>query len=105
MHPKEREMSGFVIAEVLEVRDPEALKEYATLTQPTVARYGGRYRVLRGQMEVKEGDWRPGPLVMLEFPSLARAREWYDSPEYRPLIAKRQAASRMNFVFVEGLPA
>lgn len=96
-------MSAFVIAEVLEVHDPDGMKRYAERAHATVEQYGGAYRALRGKMEVVEGKWSPGPLVILEFPSLARAHEWYDSPEYRPLIAERQKVSRTNFIFVEGL--
>lgn len=96
-------MSAFVIAEVLEVSDPAGMKRYAERARATIDQYGGAYRALRGKMEVVEGHWHPGPLVIIEFPSLARARKWYDSPEYRPLIAERQAVSRTNFIFVEGL--
>lgn len=96
-------MSGFVIAEILEVSDPVGMKQYAEQARATVEQYGGRYRALRGQMEVLEGDWRPGPLVILEFPSLERAKAWFDSPEYRPLIEKRKAVSRTNFILLGGL--
>ena len=41
--------------------------------------------------------------VILEFPSLERAREWYDSPEYRPVRPIRQANSRGRIAFFEGL--
>lgn len=95
-------MSAFVIAEILEVRDPAGMQQYAAQARATIEQYGGCYRSLRGQMEVLEGEWRPGPLVILEFPSLERARAWYDSPEYRPLIEKRKAVSRTNFVLLEG---
>lgn len=96
-------MSAFVIAEILEVSDAAGMKQYAERAKPTIEQYGGRYRTLRGKMEVMEGDWRPAPLVIIEFPSLEHAHAWYDSPEYRPLIARRKAVSRTNFVFVEGL--
>lgn len=96
-------MSAFVIAEILEVSDPAGMKRYAEQAHPTIEQYGGRYRTLRGKMDVMEGDWHPAPLVIIEFPSLERAHAWYDSPEYRPLIAQRQAVARTNFIFVEGL--
>lgn len=96
-------MSGFVIAEILEVSDPAGMKQYASVAHATVEQYGGRYRALRGKMEVLEGEWHSGPLVILEFPSLQRAREWYDSREYRPLIEMRKAVSRTNFILLEGL--
>jgi uncharacterized protein (DUF1330 family) len=41
--------------------------------------------------------------VILEFPSLTRALEWYDSPEYKPLQPIRQANSDARFAFFEGV--
>ena len=96
-------MSGFVIAEILEVSDPAGMKQYAELAHATVEQYDGKYRALRGKMEVLEGEWNVGPLVILEFPSAQRARDWYDSLEYRPLIKMRKAVSRTNFMLLEGL--
>ena len=59
--------------------------------------------MVRGKVEVLEGTWKPGNVVMLEFPSVVRAKEWYDSPEYHPLIAARTKASKGNMILVEGL--
>jgi uncharacterized protein (DUF1330 family) len=41
--------------------------------------------------------------VILEFPSLERAKAWWDSPEYRPLREIRQRASRGDLIVVDGL--
>ena len=40
---------------------------------------------------------------MLEFESMERFNEWYDSPEYAPLKQLRREASATDFVVVEGL--
>jgi len=69
----------------------------------TIAQYGGRYLVRGGATETKEGDWSPRRLIVLEFPSLARAHEWFASPEYAPLIALRKRTARTRLVFAEGL--
>jgi uncharacterized protein (DUF1330 family) len=39
---------------------------------------------------------------MIEFPSMAHARAWYNDPEYAPMKRLRQAGSRLNFLLVEG---
>jgi len=41
--------------------------------------------------------------VILEFPSVERAKAWWNSPEYQPLRAIRQRASRGDLLLVEGL--
>jgi uncharacterized protein (DUF1330 family) len=40
--------------------------------------------------------------VILEFPSLSKAHEWYDSPAYAEAKALRQAASQGRLFIVEG---
>ena len=53
-------------------------------------------------MDPKEGGWTPKRIVVLEFPSMAQAQKWYDSPEYAPLIKLRQKASKGKLILVEG---
>ena len=55
-----------------------------------------------GKVEPLEGGWAPKRIVVLEFPSLEQAQNWYRSPEYAPLIALRQRASRGKLILVEG---
>jgi len=93
---------AIVIADV-EITDPAGFEEYRARVPATIAAYGGRYLVRGGATEVKEGDWSPRRLIVLEFPSLARAREWYASPEYAPLIALRARSARTRLVFADGV--
>jgi uncharacterized protein (DUF1330 family) len=53
--------------------------------------------------QVLEGDWTPRRLVVLKFPSVERARAFYDSSEYARAKAARQGAAVMRMVVVEGL--
>jgi uncharacterized protein (DUF1330 family) len=95
-------MPAFVIVEV-EVHDPTRYEEYKRMAQDSLAVYGARYIVRGGRTEVLEGGWAPKRLVILEFESLARAREWWDSPEYREGKALRNAIATSKMVAVEGL--
>jgi uncharacterized protein (DUF1330 family) len=95
-------VAGYVIA-IVDVTDPAGYQAYSRQVPATIAKYGGRYLVRGGTTEVREGEW-PGPrTVILEFPSLARALEWYDSPEYAPLRPMRQANARSRIAFFEGV--
>ena len=94
-------MSAYVIGEI-EVTDAAAYEEYRKQVLPVVAKYGGRFIVRGGKVESLEGGWAPKRLVALEFPSMEQARKWYRSPEYAPLIALRQKASRGRLLIVEG---
>lgn len=94
-------MPGYVIAEVT-VTDPQGFEEYRRMVSPTIAQYGGRYVVRGGKTETLEGDWQPTRLVVLEFESAERARQWWASEEYRPAKALRQRTARTKLVIVEG---
>jgi uncharacterized protein (DUF1330 family) len=96
-------MSAYVVAEV-EVTDPAVYEEYRRLVPSTIAKYGGKYLVRGGAVDVKEGAWQPKRLVVLEFASMDQARKWYASPEYAPALALRAKAARSKVLLVEGAP-
>lgn len=94
--------AAYLIAEI-EVTDPRAYEEYRRRVPALVAAYGGKYLARGGALEVREGDWAPKRLVLLEFPSMEEARRFYDSPEYAPLLALRKSATRSKLIFLEGI--
>jgi uncharacterized protein (DUF1330 family) len=79
-----------------------AFQEYRNRVGATVEQYGGKFVVRGGRVNPKEGDWQPRHLLMLEFPSLEQAERWYNSPEYKPLIAIREKAARTQLLIAEG---
>ena len=95
-------MAAYVIAE-LDIQDAAGFEEYRRQVPATIERYGGRYLVRGGALEVLEGEWWPKRVVILEFPSLEQARRWYDSDEYRAPKALRLRTARTNAVIVEGV--
>ncbi len=95
-------MAVYVVVNV-RVTDPARYAEYRDRAPDTIARYGGRYLARGGAVEVLEGEWDPQRLVLLEFESTKRFREWYDSPGYAPLKRLRGEAAVTEFVVVEGL--
>ena len=94
-------MTAYVIGEI-EVTDPAAYEEYRKQVLAVVTKYGGKFLVRGGKVDAKEGGWTPKRIVLLEFPSMAQAQKWYDSPEYAPLIKLRQKASKGKLIMVEG---
>ena len=95
-------MSAYVIANVT-VTDPVRYEEYRKLVPPTIEKFGGRFVVRGGAVEPLEGDWRPGRLVIVEFPSVEQARAWWSSAEYAGARALRQATSSGTLLIVEGV--
>ena len=94
-------MPGYVIFDI-RITDPDAYAPYRERAGATVEAYGGRYLVRGGAHEAIEGDWDPERVVVLEFPSVERAREWYHSPEYQEIAPMRQSASVSKGLIVEG---
>jgi uncharacterized protein (DUF1330 family) len=94
-------MPAYCLVDV-HVTDPEGYKKYSSQVLPTIERFGGRFLVRGGKTEVREGAWDLKRVVLLEFPSMEKAKAWYDSPEYQAILKLRLAAADANFVFVEG---
>ena len=95
-------MPAYVIANVT-VKDPVRYEDYRRLVGPTLAQYGGRFIARGGAIEVLEGGWHPGRLVIVEFPSMDQARAWWSSPEYAEAKAIRQATSEGTLLILEGV--
>ena len=96
-------MPAYVVVNVT-VRDPARYEEYKRLAFPTVGAYGGHYLARGAPVDLREGDWSPSRLVILEFPDLERARAWWSSPEYAPARAVRQSCADTQLVITEGVP-
>ncbi|MDE2429865.1 MAG: DUF1330 domain-containing protein, partial [Burkholderiales bacterium] len=78
------------------------------LSTASVAQFGGQFLARGGVRLQKEGGddlhhegWRT---VIVEFPSMAQAQQWYDSVEYSKAKAIRLANSVGRLFIIEGTP-
>ena len=97
-------MAAYVIVDVT-IHDEAVYARYRALAPASIAQYGGRYLVRGGAATQLEGERRPARVVVLEFPSVERARAWWDSPEYAEAKALRQASAHTEMVLVDGIVA
>lgn len=95
-------MAAYVLLDIT-VKDPQGYEEYKKLAPPTVASYGGKYLVRGGKAETLEGDWKPERVVMLEFDSVDRVKQWINSPEYKRAHLLRKAYAISRTIVVEGV--
>lgn len=95
-------MAAYVIA-MVDIKDPVRYESYRAMVLPTITAYGGRFIARGGRTEVLEGAWAPRRVVIIEFPTLARAKEWWSSPEYSEARAIRQATSEGTLIAIEGV--
>jgi uncharacterized protein (DUF1330 family) len=96
-------MAAYVISEISAILDPALMEQYRTLAQTTIKQYDGHCVVRGGAVEKVEGEPAPQAIVIAEFPTMARAREWYRSPEYAEALAIRPKALTRRLLFVEGV--
>ena len=94
-------MSAYVITEVT-IHNQEEYEEYKKLTPGSIAAYGGRFVVRGAKTESLEGDWNPERIVVLEFPTIERAKEWYHSKEYTAAKKIRHENATSRMLLVEG---
>ena len=93
--------AGYVIAQI-NVNEPEAYKDYVAAVSPIVEKFGGEYLVRGGPAQHFEGESIGERTVVIRFPTLQAAQDWYHSEEYAPVRAMRQAASSSLQTIVEG---
>ena len=72
--------SAYILANV-DVTDPQQYEQYKKLSSHAMQAHGAEVCVRGGAVQVLEGDWKPGRTVLLKFPSVDKARAFYDSPE------------------------
>ena len=94
-------MPVYLIAQ-LTIRDRARYAEYAAGFMEIFSRYGGRLLAVDESPETLEGAWNFTRTVLIEFPSEAEARSWYDSEDYQRLAQHRFASSEANIVMVKG---
>ena len=97
-------MPAYVIVRV-EVTDRDKYNEYLKAGPGTLAQYGGKFIARNGEKATLEGPEETRRLIILEFPSLAKAKEWYNSKEYQDAKKLRAGASIGSLVAIEGFEA
>ena len=75
---------------------------YVGAVGPLVEKHGGRYLLRTADFELLEGEGGPAMVVVLEWPSKAAERAFYDDPAYAPHLAARKAGATTTFYSVAG---
>ncbi len=94
-------MKAYIIVDV-KITDPSRYEDYKKLTPGSLIPFDGKFIVRGGRTETLEGEWNPGRIVVLEFPSMEKAKAWWSSAGYAPAKAIRQSASDTKMIIVEG---
>ncbi len=92
---------GYCLADIA-IDDPEAYQLYMARSTPAVEAAGGRFIVRGGAPEVLEGDRPVSRVALVEFPSVAQARAFYEGAPYQEALGFRQRAARCHYSLLTG---
>lgn len=67
-----------------------------------IEKHAGRYIVRDDVPTVIEGDWAPGRVVVIEFPSREKANNFLQDPEEQALFAIRHASTNSRLILIDG---
>lgn len=95
-------MPAYVIVEI-DIEDQNIYDEYKKLTPAAIAAYDGKFVVRGAKTQCLEGDWNAERIVVLEFPSVERAKEWWSSPEYSKAKSLRQQSAKTKIILMQGV--
>jgi uncharacterized protein (DUF1330 family) len=93
---------GYVIAQI-NVTDPDRYTDYVAMASKLVEQFGGEFLVRGGQGESFEGTPPGARNVVIRFPDVKAARNWYHSDDYAEAKALRMSASTSVQTIVEGV--
>jgi uncharacterized protein (DUF1330 family) len=77
---------AYMVVQYQSVAKPDAIAAYAKLAGPAVAGYGGRF-IVRGTPVKTYEAGKMERTVVIEFPSVEKARAAYEGPEYAKALA------------------
>ena len=95
-------MAAYVIVRV-EVTDRQRYKKYIEATPATITKFGGRFIARGGETLSLEGPQETRRVVILEFPSLERAKQWYYSDDYQAAKKIRAGAAEGEMLVIDGV--
>ncbi|KPU62025.1 hypothetical protein AN403_5969 [Pseudomonas fluorescens] len=91
---------GFMIANY-QINDPATFQKYMEAAGPLAPKFGGKVIVFNLDAKAVEGQPK-SVMAIAEFPSVADAERFYNSPEYTAAKKLRIAATTGTVVITEG---
>lgn len=95
-------MPAYVVITKTRTRNPTELELYAKQAPVFLAGHPAKFLARFGRCEVKEGAAVEG-VAIIEFPTFAEAKAWYESPAYQEASQHRFRGGDYDIVIVEGM--
>lgn len=101
---REATIPGYALGIISDVQFNEEIFEYMDAIELSLEKFGGRWLSHGRSPEVREGELH-GDIVLIEFPDLATARDWYESEDYQVIIPLRTRNAGSIVAITEGVPS
>ena len=95
-------MAAYIVFTRERLRDPVEFGAYGEKAGGTLAGHSARPLAFYGAHETLEGAAIEGA-VIVEFPDIAAAKAWYNSPAYQEAVKHRFAGADYRVFITEGL--
>lgn len=95
-------MTAYAIARLKNVTVGEDIKSYLSEIDATLEPYEGYFLIHGGPKIELEGVW-PESVIVISFPTLAKAQEWYFSPAYQKILPLRKRNADGDAILIEGV--
>jgi len=95
-------MSAYLIARV-NIIDSNRYSLYLNAARPIIERFNGKALVRGGEVITSEGRKESRRIVVVEFPSMAQALEFYHSADYQRAKKLREQAAEGELIFAAGV--
>jgi uncharacterized protein (DUF1330 family) len=95
-------MSAYIIAQI-KVHDRAEYYKYETAFMDASKLFGVKVLAATNDMEILEGEWPQVRNVIMEYPSLEMAKNWYQSKQYQEIVNIRFRSATTNMILVDGL--
>jgi len=97
-------MTAYAVGRFHDIEMGPEIVDYLHAIDATLAPFEGRFLVHGGRPTVLEGSW-PDDRVVIAFPDLQRAQDWYRSPAYQRILPLRLPRAKGDVILIDGVDA
>ncbi|WP_299364213.1 DUF1330 domain-containing protein [uncultured Paracoccus sp.] len=95
-------MTAYAIGELRVAEITRGIRDYLARIDATLAPYGGEFMVYGGRKEMLEGE-SDHDLIVIAFPDVAAARNWYASAAYQKIVPLRRDGAEGAIYLIDGV--
>lgn len=94
-------MKAYIIAHI-DVTNPTQYEQYKVLSSLAMKAHDAKVLIRGGEEQVLEGNSLKRTVV-IEFPNIKAAQNFYHSPQYRRARNAREGAAKVDMCIIQGL--